>query len=111
VLAQNIHEHKGEKMKATWNGKILAESDETIYIEGNQYFPPASVNRDFLVDSDFSTVCHWKGTSNYYDLVDGDTKAANAAWYYPTPKEGSDKKVGYDYTNYVAFYPQHVTVA
>ena len=98
-------------MKAVWNGQVIAESDETIYIEGNQYFPPTSVDRKFLVDSDLTTECHWKGTANYYSLVDGDTKAQDAAWYYADPKQGSEEKVKHTFTNYVAFYPNIVQVS
>lgn len=98
-------------MKAVWNGKTIAESDNTVFIEGNQYFPPESVDKTFLENSDLTTECHWKGTANYYNLVDGDTKAENAAWYYAEPKEGSEEKVGNTFKNYIAFYPQHVTVS
>lgn len=70
-------------MKASWNGKVVAESDKTINIEGNQYFSPESVNKEFLSNSETHTVCHWKGTASYYDLVvDGKTNK-DAAWYYP----------------------------
>jgi len=98
-------------MKAIWNNKVIAESDETVYIEGNQYFPPDSVNRDFLEKTDLETTCYWKGVANYYNLVDGDEKAENAAWYYAAPKEGSTDKVKHEFKDYVAFYPQHVKVA
>jgi len=98
-------------MKATWNGHIIAESDATIYIEGNQYFPPDSVNREFLASSDLTTECHWKGTANYYTLVDGDTKAQDAAWYYADPKQGSEEKVKHTFKDYVAFYPNIVQVS
>ena len=98
-------------MKAVWNGQVIAESNDTVYIEGNQYFPPDSVNQDFLTDSDLTTECHWKGTAHYYSLVSGDAQAKNAAWYYPEPREGSAEKVGTDYTNYIAFYPQYVEVS
>lgn len=97
-------------MQAIWNGKVIAESNETVYIEGNQYFPPDSVNKQYLSDSDRTTECHWKGTANYFNLVDGDESIQNAAWYYANPKEGSEDKVKHTYKNYVAFYPQHVTV-
>jgi uncharacterized protein (DUF427 family) len=91
-------------MKATWNGATLAESDETIVIEGNYYFPPDSVKKDLLQPSDYHTTCVWKGLASYYDVVvDGETNK-NAAWYYPEPKEGSIPKVGHDFTNYVAFW-------
>ncbi len=91
-------------MKATWNGKTIAESDATIEIEHNQYFQADSVNREYLEESPLTTLCPWKGEAHYYTLaVDGE-KNENAAWYYPVPKEGSVEKVGKDFTNYVAFW-------
>ena len=88
-------------MKAIWKNQIIAESDETIEIEGNQYFPPDSVKRDFLIESDYTTECVWKGTAHYYDVVVGGEINKNAAWYYPVAKEGSVERVGKDFTNYV----------
>ena len=71
--------------RATWNGAVLAESDDTIVVEGNHYFPPESINQEFFVDSPSSSVCAWKGTASYYDVkVDGDVNPA-AAWYYADP--------------------------
>jgi uncharacterized protein (DUF427 family) len=85
--------------KAIWNGKVLAESDRTIEIEGNQYFPPDSVNREYFLESEKTTTCPWKGKANYYTItVDGD-KNENAAWYYASPKEAAD-----EIKNYVAFW-------
>lgn len=98
-------------MKATWNGKIIAESDDTVYIEGNQYFPPESVVQEFLEKTDLETTCHWKGVASYYNLVDNDNKAENAAWYYANPKEGSTEKVKHEYKDYVAFYSNYVQVS
>jgi len=98
-------------MKAVWNGHVIAESDETVYIEGNQYFPPDSVAREFFTDSELTTECHWKGTANYYSLVDGDTKAQDAAWYYANPIQGSEDKVKHTFKDYVAFYPNIVSVS
>lgn len=98
-------------MKAVWNGKTIAESDETVFIEGNQYFPPSSVKMEYLVGTDLTTECFWKGTANYYTLVDGDSKAENAAWYYAHPKDGSTQKVGKEFVNFIAFYPNIVTVS
>jgi uncharacterized protein (DUF427 family) len=73
-------------MKAIWNGKIIAESNDTIIIEGNHYFPADSVSKEYLKSSDTHTVCPWKGQASYYDLeVDGKTNQ-DAAWYYPQPK-------------------------
>jgi uncharacterized protein (DUF427 family) len=97
-------------MKAIWNGNVIADSVETVYIEGNQYFPLDSVNKEFLQKTDLTTVCHWKGTANYYNLIDGDTKAENAAWYYANPKDGSEAKVKHSFNNFVAFYPNIVRV-
>lgn len=70
-------------MKAIWNGQILAESDKTIVIEGNHYFPPESINDDYFKSSDTHTTCPWKGLASYYSLdVHGETNK-DAAWYYP----------------------------
>lgn len=74
-------------MKAIWNGKVLAESDDTVVIEGNHYFPPDSVKKEYLKPSDTKTVCHWKGTASYHNLeIDGKTNG-DAAWYYKDPSE------------------------
>jgi uncharacterized protein (DUF427 family) len=76
-------------MKATWNGEVLAESDETVVVEGNHYFPAAAVNRAYLRESPTQSVCPWKGTAHYYTIdVDGQTNR-DAAWYYPAPKEAA----------------------
>ncbi len=73
--------------KATWNGVTIAESDETIVVEGNHYFPREAVGAAYLQPNDEHTTCHWKGLASYYDVVvDGQTVAA-AAWYYPETKE------------------------
>lgn len=82
-------------MKAIWNGKIIAESDRTINIEGNQYFPPQSVNKEFLSTSDTHTVCHWKGTASYFNVVVDDKTNNDAAWYYPETSGLADKIKGY----------------
>lgn len=75
--------------RATWNGTVLAESDATVVVEGNHYFPPDAVDRHLLRDSSATTVCPWKGTASYYDLVVGDKVNAGAAWYYPSPKDAA----------------------
>ena len=81
--------------RATWNGTIVAESDRCIVVEGNQYFPPDAVNREFLRESHTHTVCGWKGTASYYDVVvDGQTNR-DAAWYYPEAKPAADNVKGY----------------
>ncbi len=82
-------------MKAIWNGAVLAESDDTVVVEGNHYFPPASLERRFFRDSATTTVCSWKGTASYYDVdVDGKVNK-DAAWFYPTPKPDAANIAGY----------------
>ncbi len=76
-------------MKATWNGATLAESDNTVVVEGNHYFPPDSVNHDYLESSAATTGCPWKGTANYYTIVVDGQKNADAAWYYAAPKDAA----------------------
>lgn len=74
-------------MKAIWNGETIAESDDTIVIEGNHYFPADSIKKEYFQGSSTNTVCPWKGTASYYTLnVDG-KENKDAAWYYPEPKE------------------------
>ena len=76
-------------MKATWNGHVLAESDETIVVEGNHYFPPDSIEESYFAESTHHTTCPWKGEASYYTLeVEGATNE-NAAWYYPDPKDAA----------------------
>jgi len=75
--------------KASWKGKVLAESDDFEVVEGNIYFPPGSINREYLQESEQTTTCPWKGKASYYNVVvDADTNA-NAAWYYPAPSEAA----------------------
>ena len=74
-------------VRATWNGTVLAESDDTIVVEGNHYFPADSVRPGVLVDSDTHTVCPWKGTASYYTVSLDGTTNKDAAWYYPEPKK------------------------
>ena len=76
-------------MKATWNGAVLAESDETVVVEGNHYFPADAINREFFTESPQTSVCPWKGTASYYDVVVAGDTNAGAAWYYSTPKEAA----------------------
>jgi uncharacterized protein (DUF427 family) len=76
-------------MKAIWNGTVIAESDDTVVVEGNHYFPADSVKAEYLVDSKTHTMCPWKGTASYRSIaVDGQTNA-DAAWYYPSPKDAA----------------------
>jgi uncharacterized protein (DUF427 family) len=72
-------------VRATWNGVVFAESDDTVIVEGNHYFPRHAIRSEYFVDSDHHTVCPWKGTASYMDVVvDGEVNR-NAAWYYPDP--------------------------
>jgi uncharacterized protein (DUF427 family) len=76
-------------MRAIWNGTVIASSDDTVVVEGNHYFPAASVDPSVLRPSSTTSVCPWKGTASYYSLeVDGATNA-DAAWFYPEPKEAA----------------------
>jgi len=86
-------------MKAIWKNKIIAESNETINIENNQYFPPGSVNSEYLQRSETHTTCPWKGEASYYDVVVNDEINPDAAWYYPQPKE-----LAKGIRNYIAFW-------
>lgn len=76
-------------MKAIWNNKIIAESNDTIVVEGNHYFPKDSVNEEYLTSSNTNTTCPWKGKASYYSLnVDGEVNK-DAAWYYPEPYDAA----------------------
>ena len=82
-------------MKALWNDAVIAESDQTIVIEGNHYFPADSIHSEYFLASDTHTVCPWKGTASYYTVsVDGENNV-DAAWYYPEPKTAASEIKGY----------------
>ena len=76
-------------MKAVWNEKVLAESNDTKVVEGNHYFPPDSINDDFFHLSDTHTTCPWKGKASYFHIQVGDEKNRDAAWFYPHPKDAA----------------------
>ena len=80
--------------KATWNGAVLAESDRCEVVEGNQYFPAASVKREYLRPSATHTTCPWKGVASYYDVVVNGEVNRDAAWYYPEPKDAAKNIAG-----------------
>ena len=82
-------------MKAIWNGAVLAESDQTIVVEGNHYFPPTAIRRENFKDSSAHTTCPWKGVASYYDVVVNGQVNAGAAWYYPGPKDAAKEIKGY----------------
>ena len=86
-------------MRAVWNGAVIAESDETVVVEGNHYFPPESLNRDHLRESDHTSVCPWKGTAGYFDVIAGGESNPNAAWIYREPKPEAS-----EIQNHVAFW-------
>ncbi|MFQ5568295.1 MAG: DUF427 domain-containing protein [Rhodothermales bacterium] len=76
-------------MKAMWNGAVLAESDATVLVEGNHYFPPESINRAFFTGSDTHTRCPWKGLASYYTIEVNGESNVDAAWYYPSPSDAA----------------------
>ncbi len=80
---------------ATHDGTVIARSDDTVVVEGNHYFPLASVDRSMLRSSDHTTVCPWKGTARYYDVVVDGTVLGNAAWTYPEPSEAAAEIAGH----------------
>ena len=77
-------------MKATWENTVLAESDKTILVEGNHYFPPDAVKKEYFRSSDTHSTCPWKGLASYYHVQVGDKVNKDAAWYYPEPKEAAN---------------------
>ena len=86
-------------MKAIWNDTTLAESDETISIEGNHYFPPQSLKKEYFKQSDYHTTCPWKGEASYYNIVVDEEVNNDSAWFYPDPKEAAK-----EIKSYVAFW-------
>ncbi len=75
--------------RASWKGAVLAESDRFEIVEGNVYFPPSAIKQEHFRPSETHTVCPWKGTASYYDVVVGDEVNKDAAWFYPTPKDAA----------------------
>lgn len=86
-------------MKAIWNDQVIAQSNKTIVVEGNHYFPTDSVKSAFLKESSHETSCPWKGQAHYYHIETGGKTNNNAAWYYPEPKEAASK-----IKNHIAFW-------
>jgi len=84
---------------ARWNGVVIAQSDDTIVVEGNHYFPRDAVNTDYLQDSDTTSVCGWKGTAKYYSIIVDGKANTDAAWYYPEPKSAAS-----NITDRIAFW-------
>jgi len=82
-------------MKAIWNDEVLAESGNTIVVEGNHYFPLDTLRSEYFTPSETHTICGWKGTANYYDLVVNGETNRDAAWYYPQTKDDAKNIEGY----------------
>jgi uncharacterized protein (DUF427 family) len=80
--------------RASWNGSVIAESDDIVMVEGNHYFPLASIDPALLVPSEKQTVCPWKGTASYYSLIVNGETNPDAVWYYPTPKDAASEIAG-----------------
>ncbi|WP_069790917.1 DUF427 domain-containing protein [Cyanobacterium sp. IPPAS B-1200] len=85
--------------KATWNGAILAQSENCEIVEGNYYFPPDSINQEYLKPTETHTTCGWKGVASYYTVAVNGEENKDAAWYYPQPKQKAE-----NIKNYVAFW-------
>lgn len=81
--------------KAMWKGKVLADSDRTVMVEGNHYFPPETVNREYFSESDSHTVCPWKGVASYYNIKVNGSLNYDAAWTYPSPSEAARNIKGF----------------
>ena len=86
-------------MKAIWNNQVIVESDETIVVEGNHYFPPASIKKEFFSTNDIHSTCPWKGEASYYTVTVEGAENTGAAWYYPNPKDAAR-----EIKDYVAFW-------
>ena len=82
-------------MKAIWNDTVIAESNDTVLVEGNHYFPDSSLKKEHITFSNHHTVCPWKGTASYYSLLVNGELNPDAAWYYPEPKPEADNIRGY----------------
>jgi uncharacterized protein (DUF427 family) len=85
---------EAQMVKAVWNDTVIAETEETEIVEGNHYFPPESLSKEYFLESGTQTVCHWKGVARYYTVKVGDRENVDAAWYYPSPKAGASKISG-----------------
>jgi len=86
-------------MRALWNGVTLAESDKTVVVEGNHYFPPDTIKREYFVETPTHTTCPWKGLASYYTVVADGKSNPDAAWFYPDPKPAAA-----EIKDYVAFW-------
>src|SRR5215210_5476645 len=89
ALGFNFENKRCITMRAVWHKTVLAESDDTVVVEGNHYFPPPSIQREYLRPSGTHTTCPWKGEASYYDVVVNGETNADAAWYYPEPSDAA----------------------
>jgi uncharacterized protein (DUF427 family) len=94
-LFTDPHPQKDIPMKAIWNGAVIAQSDDTVVVEGNHYFPESSLNRDYITFSNHHTMCSWKGQASYYSLLVNGEMNTDAAWYYPDPKPEAENIKGH----------------
>ena len=92
-------------MKAIVNDQVIAESDQTEVVEGNHYFPPNAVKKEYLKETSTHTTCPWKGEASYYTVAIGGEELKDAAWYYPQPKDAAQ-----NIKDHVAFYPNKVKI-
>lgn len=86
-----MQQNASTPMRAVWNATVLAESDDTVVVEGNHYFPPTAIRCEHFEPSDHHTTCPWKGQASYYDVVVGGDRNAGAAWYYPETKPKAEE--------------------
>lgn len=93
-------------MKAIWKDITIAEApkEDLIRIEGNWYFPPNTIKKEYFKQSDHHTICPWKGEASYYDVIVNGNRNEFGAWYYPEPKSGAIERVGKDFSGFVAFW-------
>jgi uncharacterized protein (DUF427 family) len=94
-LPQHLRIYMGIMAKAMWEGAVLAESDATIEVEGNQYFPPEAIRKEYFKSSSAHSVCPWKGTASYYDVEVNGKRNSGAAWFYPEPKDAAKQIKGF----------------
>ncbi len=94
VLSPSSEKSVTKRYRATWNDAVVADSADTVVVEGNQYFPLSDVRQEYLRPSESHTTCHWKGEASYYDVVVGDRINQDAAWYYPNPSPAADRVKG-----------------
>ena len=95
VCARRPVNHERSDMKAIWNGAVIAQSDNTVVLEGNHYFPESALNRDYVTFSNHHTMCAWKGQASYHSLLVNGEMNTDAAWYYPDPKPEAENIKGH----------------